>query len=103
MRYSLFDLFQQLTLPPASSEDSHHTQGEADTMDLELKGKAAIVTGGSRGIGLAIGKALAAEGANVALVARNTATLQSAAAEITARGGGWWRMWWPPSGASTFW
>jgi NAD(P)-dependent dehydrogenase (short-subunit alcohol dehydrogenase family) len=56
-------------------------------MDLELKGKAAIVTGGSRGIGLAIGKALAAEGANVALVARNAGLLQSAAAEITARGG----------------
>jgi NAD(P)-dependent dehydrogenase (short-subunit alcohol dehydrogenase family) len=57
-------------------------------MDLELKGKVAIVTGGSRGIGLAIGKALAAEGANVALVARNAALLESAAAGITAEGGG---------------
>jgi NAD(P)-dependent dehydrogenase (short-subunit alcohol dehydrogenase family) len=57
-------------------------------MDLELKGKVAIVTGGSRGIGLAIGKALAAEGAKVALVARNAAALESAAAGITAQGGG---------------
>ncbi|MFZ1105097.1 MAG: SDR family NAD(P)-dependent oxidoreductase, partial [Hyphomicrobiaceae bacterium] len=45
-------------------------------MDLELKGKVAIVTGGSRGIGLAVGRALAAEGANVALVARNAAALE---------------------------
>jgi NAD(P)-dependent dehydrogenase (short-subunit alcohol dehydrogenase family) len=57
-------------------------------MDLELKGKVAIVTGGSRGIGLAVGRALAAEGANVALVARNAAALESAAAGIAAQGGG---------------
>lgn len=57
-------------------------------MDLELKGKVAIVTGGSRGIGLAIGRVLAAEGANVALVARNEAALDAAAADISARGGG---------------
>jgi NAD(P)-dependent dehydrogenase (short-subunit alcohol dehydrogenase family) len=57
-------------------------------MDLELKGKVAVVTGGSRGIGLAVGRVLAAEGANVALVARNKAALDAAAAEISARGGG---------------
>jgi NAD(P)-dependent dehydrogenase (short-subunit alcohol dehydrogenase family) len=57
-------------------------------MDLELGGKIAIVTGGSRGIGLAVGRALAAEGAHVALVARNKAALDAAAAQVAALGGG---------------
>jgi NAD(P)-dependent dehydrogenase (short-subunit alcohol dehydrogenase family) len=57
-------------------------------MDLELKGKVAIVTGGNRGIGKAIGRVLAQEGANVALIARNPATLETAAAESSKEGGG---------------
>ena len=40
-------------------------------MDLRLKGLNAIVTGGTKGIGRAIAQTLAAEGANVALYARN--------------------------------
>jgi NAD(P)-dependent dehydrogenase (short-subunit alcohol dehydrogenase family) len=39
-------------------------------MNLELEGRRAIVTGGSRGIGLAVARALSAEGARVAQVAR---------------------------------
>jgi NAD(P)-dependent dehydrogenase (short-subunit alcohol dehydrogenase family) len=56
-------------------------------MDLDLAGKAAIVTGGSRGVGKAIAAALAREGADVALVAREPVALAAAAAEIAAATG----------------
>lgn len=52
-------------------------------MDLQLAGKAAIVTGASRGIGRAIALGLAREGCNVLLVARSQADLDAAAAAIT--------------------
>ena len=53
-------------------------------MDLGLTGKVAIVTGGSRGLGLAAAKALAAEGAHVAICARGEEQLQNASQEIQA-------------------
>ena len=52
-----------------------------------LAGKTALVTGASQGIGRAIALALAAGGAKVALMARNTEKLAGVAAEITSAGG----------------
>ncbi len=46
-------------------------------MDLNLHGKTALVTGASKGIGLAVAKALAAEGCNLHLAARGKETLEA--------------------------
>jgi len=56
-------------------------------MDLQLKGKRALVTGGSRGIGKAIAWALAREGVDVALLARAPDALHAAAAELASQTG----------------
>ena len=55
-------------------------------MDLGLAGKVAIVTGSSRGIGLGIAAALASEGADVVLCARDAERLEAAVATIDGPG-----------------
>lgn len=52
-------------------------------MDLGLKGKNAIITGGSVGIGLAVAEALAAEGVNVLICARGSDRVREEAARLT--------------------
>jgi 3-oxoacyl-[acyl-carrier protein] reductase len=57
-------------------------------MDLALRDKVAIVGGASQGIGFAIARLLAREGAHVAMVARRREPLERAVAEVNALGGG---------------
>ncbi|MCC7426193.1 MAG: SDR family oxidoreductase [Alphaproteobacteria bacterium] len=54
-------------------------------MDLRLAGKTALITGGSKGIGLACAESLAAEGCNVILVARSAETLAAARDALRGR------------------
>jgi len=55
-------------------------------MDLGLDGRVALVTGGSRGIGLGAAVALAAEGARVAVAARSRDAVEAAAAQVGGQG-----------------
>lgn len=55
-------------------------------MDLGLKGKGVIITGGSRGIGRSIAHEFADEGANLAICARGSEALEATRAELAAKG-----------------
>ena len=59
---------------------------KAQAMELELKGKTALITGGSRGIGLAMAARFAEAGANVMITSRKAEDLAEAAAGLVAGG-----------------
>jgi NAD(P)-dependent dehydrogenase (short-subunit alcohol dehydrogenase family) len=54
-------------------------------MDLELRGKRALVTGGSKGIGRAVAERLAEEGCDLVIVSRTAEALEAVAADIRSR------------------
>lgn len=73
---------------------NHSTDVKLPSQTSTLKGKTLLITGASRGIGLAIAKRAAADGANIVIVAKTTepnpklpGTIFSAAQEIEAAGG----------------
>ena len=74
-----------MSLPYLSPGETEPTK-----MDLQLAGKRALVTGASRGIGRAIAERLAAEGANVAICARNPEAVQDTVKLLASKGVAAW-------------
>ena len=69
--------------PPESPSASEHPRATVRTTRLfELDGRTALVTGGSRGLGLQIARALGDAGARVVLTARNRTELEAASAQL---------------------
>ena len=72
------------TEPPSTSERPHATVRAAQL--FELDGRTALITGGSRGLGLQIARALGDAGARVVLTARNRTELEAASVQLREEG-----------------
>ena len=75
-------------MPESIDFDNHPTTIDNGLMKQSLQGKVAFVTGGSRGIGLAIARALVAEGVQVAVTGWNESHLSAARPQLEAAGPG---------------
>ncbi len=73
-------------VPPDLTRTSQTNDEGAREMDLGLEGRKALVTAGSRGIGLAIAQTLADQGCDVAICARGEEGLETARKDLEARG-----------------
>ena len=67
-------------------EDDKHVEGRTGHMDLGLKGQIALITGASKGLGKAIARELAQEGADVSICARGKKDLDEAATALRKYG-----------------
>ena len=76
------------TLQRSNTPTLQHSNKTTFNMDLQLKGKKAIVTGGSAGIGLAIARMLAQEGVQVTIPGRNIKKVNEAIATLSGYGRG---------------
>jgi NAD(P)-dependent dehydrogenase (short-subunit alcohol dehydrogenase family) len=72
-------------MPTASRPEAFHPQEVH--VNIDLTGKTAVITGGSRGLGEAMAKSLSDSGAAIALVARDTKRLEQVRNAITSQGG----------------
>src|SRR5438034_6002815 len=80
--------YEMWNIPLKQQPQTKKGQNMSNKHERELAGKVALVTGGSRGIGAAIAKRLAAEGANVALTYSKGADAAAAVVEAIERDGG---------------
>jgi NAD(P)-dependent dehydrogenase (short-subunit alcohol dehydrogenase family) len=72
--------------PPRFERARDASNGRTPFMDIGLRGRKCLVTAATRGIGLAIARGLADEGADVALCARGAAGVDAARADLEGRG-----------------
>src|SRR5882757_8099035 len=76
-----------LTRGLTRNEPAHSMPAPGDVMDLGIRGRRAVVCGGSKGLGLAAARSLAREGVDLTLVARSQETLDTAARQLAAEAG----------------